>query len=107
VHHRDINVANLMYYRLGGKVYGALNDHDLMDGQDCTLGTEQTGTWPFMAVDMQLSYDENTPYIHGQCLIRASMPLGSCCAQIMTSSLSSGVFCGRLIATWMAKYPRS
>jgi hypothetical protein len=104
VHHRDINVGNLMYYRLGGKVYGVLNDHDLMDRQACTLGTEQTGTWPFMAVDMQLSSDENTPYIYGQCLVRASMPLGSCCAQIMTSSLSSGVFCGRVIAMRMAWY---
>jgi hypothetical protein len=79
VHHRDINVANLMYYRLDGKVYGVLNDYDLsiLPDKTRTLGTERTGTWPFMAVDMQLSSDENTPYIYGQCLIRAFVSLGS------------------------------
>jgi hypothetical protein len=70
LHHHDIHVGNLMYYRLGGQVYGALNDYDLMDGPTRTLGTERTGTWPFMAAEMLLKLDKKPPHIYGQCLIR-------------------------------------
>jgi hypothetical protein len=70
LHHHDIHVGNLMYYRLGGQVYGALNDYDLMDGPTRTLGTERTGTWPFMAADMLLKLDKKPPHIYGECLIR-------------------------------------
>jgi hypothetical protein len=70
VHHCDINVGSLMYYRLGGQVYGALNDYDLMDGPTHTLEAERTGTWPFMAAEMLLKLDKKPPQIYGQCLIR-------------------------------------
>jgi hypothetical protein len=109
VHHRDISVANLMYYRLDGKVYGVLNDYDLsiLPDQKRTLGTERTGTWPFMAVDMLLAPDNNPLHIYGQFMCRALVPLGLRWIQTMTLNRSFGVCCGRLIATWMAKCPRS
>jgi hypothetical protein len=78
VHHRDISVANLMYYRLDGQVHGVLNDYDLsiLPDKMRTLGTERTGTWPFMALEMLLKLDEKSPHLYGQCLIRALVSSG-------------------------------
>jgi hypothetical protein len=78
VHHRDISVANLMYYRLDGQVRGVLNDYDLsiLPDKMRTLGTERTGTWPFMALEMLLKLDEKSPHLYGQCLIRALVSSG-------------------------------
>jgi hypothetical protein len=71
VHHRDISVSNLMYYRLDGKVHGVLNDYDLsiLPDEMRILGTERTGTWPFMAVEMLLNLDKKSPHIYGQLLV--------------------------------------
>jgi hypothetical protein len=78
VHHRDISVANLMYYHHKGKIYGVLNDYDLsiLPDKMRTLGTERTGTWPFMAIDMLLAPNNNSPHIYGQFLIQALVSSG-------------------------------
>jgi hypothetical protein len=78
VHHRDISVANLMYYRLDGQVHGVLNDYDLSILPDNmrTLGTERTGTWPFMAVEMLLKLDDNSPHVYGKLMVQASVSSG-------------------------------
>jgi hypothetical protein len=56
VQHRDISLNNLMYYRADdGQVHGVLNDFDLAilrDEGEREVGTDRTGTWPFMAIDL-------------------------------------------------------
>ncbi|KAI5994252.1 hypothetical protein F5J12DRAFT_416803 [Pisolithus orientalis] len=54
IHHRDVSVENLMYYKVGGKVMGVLNDYDLssLASSPSPLGNERTGTIPFMAIDL-------------------------------------------------------
>ncbi|KAI5994272.1 hypothetical protein F5J12DRAFT_896793 [Pisolithus orientalis] len=54
IHHRDVSHSNLMYYRDGSKVMGVLNDYDLssLTDFDNLMGDEQTGTMPFMAIDL-------------------------------------------------------
>ncbi|KAJ7025736.1 hypothetical protein C8F04DRAFT_1127406 [Mycena alexandri] len=52
--HRDISVNNLMFHRVGEKVYGVLNDFDLavwLDGENST-SRQRTGTKPYMARDL-------------------------------------------------------
>jgi hypothetical protein len=56
VQHRDVSLNNLMYYRaVDGQVRGVLNDFDLAilrDEAAREVGTDRTGTWPFMAIDL-------------------------------------------------------
>jgi hypothetical protein len=50
--HRDVSLNNLMFRKIGDKVYGVLNDFDL--GKDLSQPTskQRTGTKPFMACDL-------------------------------------------------------
>ncbi|KAF9245409.1 hypothetical protein BU15DRAFT_31663, partial [Melanogaster broomeanus] len=54
MHHRNISCEHLMYYRFDGNVIGILNDYDLasLTSSKHPLGYEQTGTIPFMAIDL-------------------------------------------------------
>jgi hypothetical protein len=56
VQHRDISLNNLMYYRADDcQVHGVLNDFDLAilrDEGEREVGTDRTGTLPFMAIDL-------------------------------------------------------
>ncbi|KAI6138070.1 hypothetical protein BKA82DRAFT_4250151 [Pisolithus tinctorius] len=54
IHHRDVSCGNLMYYRVGGKVMGVLNDYDLssLASSANPLSNKRTGTIPFMAIDL-------------------------------------------------------
>ncbi|KAI5994257.1 hypothetical protein F5J12DRAFT_416820 [Pisolithus orientalis] len=54
IHHRDVSCANLMYYKVGGKVMGVLNDYDLssLASSPNPLDDEWTGTTPFVAIDL-------------------------------------------------------
>ncbi|KIK59050.1 hypothetical protein GYMLUDRAFT_103127, partial [Collybiopsis luxurians FD-317 M1] len=53
--HRDISMNNVMFRRIGGEVYGVLNDFDLatcIDDLDRTpTSKHRTGTRPFMACE--------------------------------------------------------
>src|SRR5277367_4773944 len=53
IEHNDISVSNLMYDK-ANNCTGVLNDFDLahVRGNDRPSGTEQTGTMPFMALDL-------------------------------------------------------
>ncbi|KAG2149146.1 uncharacterized protein EDB93DRAFT_1250070 [Suillus bovinus] len=53
VYHRDINLGNLMWYRINGRLIGVLNDYDLSSLADDPgpRGNERTGTVPFMALE--------------------------------------------------------
>ncbi|KAJ6572696.1 hypothetical protein DFH09DRAFT_891427, partial [Mycena vulgaris] len=53
--HRDISRNNLMHRRIGGKIYGVLNDFDLsvvMGKEPRSTSKQRTGTEPYMAMDL-------------------------------------------------------
>jgi hypothetical protein len=43
-----------MYYQSGNQVHGVLKDYDLfaLDIPGRILGTDRTGTWPYMAIEL-------------------------------------------------------
>jgi hypothetical protein len=51
--HSDVSWKNIMYRRIGGKVYGVLNDFDLARKKGCTKPSsrQRTGTRPYMSID--------------------------------------------------------
>ncbi|KAI6000147.1 hypothetical protein F5J12DRAFT_928595 [Pisolithus orientalis] len=66
IYHRDVSHLNLMYYRVGGKVMGVLNDYDLssLAFSPNPLGNERTGTIPFMAIDLLMEDGQNGKVKH-------------------------------------------
>ncbi|KAF5358737.1 hypothetical protein D9757_012256 [Collybiopsis confluens] len=53
--HRDLSMGNIMFRRVGGKVYGVLNDFDLssfLPLRDEPSSQWRTGTRPYMACDL-------------------------------------------------------
>ncbi|KAK7440198.1 hypothetical protein VKT23_017140 [Stygiomarasmius scandens] len=53
--HRDISMANIMFRRINGQVYGVLNDFDLASKLPPPQGLtslQRTGTKPYMALDL-------------------------------------------------------
>ncbi|KAK7440208.1 hypothetical protein VKT23_017150 [Stygiomarasmius scandens] len=53
--HRDISMANVMFRRIDGRVYGVLNDFDLaskLPPPQKLTSLQRTGTKPFMALDL-------------------------------------------------------
>ncbi|KAJ6529869.1 hypothetical protein DFH09DRAFT_153470 [Mycena vulgaris] len=53
--HRDISRNNLMYRKIGDKIYGVLNDFDLSvlwDSEPRSTSKQRTGTEPYMALDL-------------------------------------------------------
>ncbi|KAH9855847.1 hypothetical protein C2E23DRAFT_882621 [Lenzites betulinus] len=56
IHHRDLSLKNLMFYRDGdNRPRGVVNDWDLacdVQGLQTHTGLELTGTMPFMAIDL-------------------------------------------------------
>jgi Fungal protein kinase len=54
LHHRDISIGNLMYWRdENGDAYGTLSDYDLSSRRGVPSNNKQrTGTLPFMAIEL-------------------------------------------------------
>jgi hypothetical protein len=54
LHHRDISIGNLMYWRdENGDAYGTLSDYDLSSRRGVPSDNKQrTGTLPFMAIEL-------------------------------------------------------
>jgi serine/threonine protein kinase len=54
IFHRDISVNNMMYRKKDGKVFGVLNDYDLVifKSNNAPSSKTRTGTKPFMAIDL-------------------------------------------------------
>ncbi|KAI6116673.1 hypothetical protein EDD17DRAFT_1510467 [Pisolithus thermaeus] len=53
VYHRDVSPSNLRFCRTSdGTIMGVLNDFDLASTEGDDIGTERTGTVPFMALDL-------------------------------------------------------
>lgn len=65
--HRDVSLDNLMFRHKDGKIIGVLNDFDLAihksEQNNGPLSKQQTGTKPFMAIDL-LERPQGNPPLH-------------------------------------------
>ncbi|KAF5364524.1 hypothetical protein D9757_011323 [Collybiopsis confluens] len=65
--HRDLSMGNILFRRVGGKVYGVLNDFDLssfLPLRDEPSSQWRTGTKPYMAYDLLTNWREGPLYRH-------------------------------------------
>jgi serine/threonine protein kinase len=66
--HRDISLANIMFRRIDGKVYGVLNDFDLssrLSSISEVTSLQRTGTKPYMAHELlDKNWDKGHLYRH-------------------------------------------
>ncbi|KAJ7108772.1 hypothetical protein C8R44DRAFT_884805 [Mycena epipterygia] len=70
--HWDISLRNLMYHIKNGKIFGVLNDFDLsllVDANNLSTSKQQTGTEPFMAIDLLVPQLPAHQYCHDSKLL--------------------------------------